>query len=53
MSTSIARIGILSPVTEAGWWMKLKEGIEELGYVTRLKRNLHSTARSAAGQGQA
>ena len=36
MSTSIARIGILSPVTEAGmkyWWGKLKEGLEELGYV--------------------
>jgi putative tryptophan/tyrosine transport system substrate-binding protein len=36
MSTSIARIGILSPVTEAGmrdWWKKLKEGLEELGYV--------------------
>ena len=33
---SIARIGILSPVTEAGmkaWWSKLKEGLEELGYV--------------------
>ena len=30
MSTSIARIGILSPVTEAGmkdWWNKLKEGL--------------------------
>lgn len=36
MSTSAARIGILSPVTEAGmkdWWSKLKEGLEELGYV--------------------
>src|SRR6266487_270551 len=36
MSSSIARIGILSPVTEAGmrdWWNKLKEGLEELGYV--------------------
>jgi putative tryptophan/tyrosine transport system substrate-binding protein len=36
MSTSIARIGILSPVTEAGmrdWWKKLTEGLEELGYV--------------------
>src|SRR5262245_3536180 len=36
MSTSIARVGILSPVTEAGmkdWWNKLKEGLEELGYV--------------------
>ena len=36
MSTTIARIGILSPVTEAGmkdWWNKLKEGLEELGYV--------------------
>jgi putative tryptophan/tyrosine transport system substrate-binding protein len=36
MSTSIARIGILSPVAEAGmkdWWNKLKEGLEELGYV--------------------
>jgi len=36
MSTNIARIGILSPVTEAGmkdWWNKLKEGLEELGYV--------------------
>ena len=36
MSTSIARIGILSPVTEAGmkdWWNKLKDGLEELGYV--------------------
>jgi putative ABC transport system substrate-binding protein len=36
MSTSVARIGILSPVTEAGmkdWWSKLKEGLEELGYV--------------------
>jgi putative tryptophan/tyrosine transport system substrate-binding protein len=36
MSTSVARIGILSPVTEAGmkdWWGKLKEGLEELGYV--------------------
>lgn len=36
MSTSIARIGILSPVTEAGmkdWWNKLKEGLEEFGYV--------------------
>ena len=36
MSTSVARIGILSPVTEAGmrdWWNKLKEGLEELGYV--------------------
>ena len=36
MSTSIVRIGILSPVTEAGmkdWWKKLKEGLEELGYV--------------------
>jgi len=35
MSTNIARIGILSPVTEAGmkdWWQKLKEGLEELGY---------------------
>jgi putative tryptophan/tyrosine transport system substrate-binding protein len=34
MSTSIARIGILSPVTEAGmkaWWSKLKEGLEERG----------------------
>ena len=36
MSTSIARIGILSPVTEAGmkdWWNKLTDGLEELGYV--------------------
>jgi ABC-type uncharacterized transport system substrate-binding protein len=36
MSTSIARIGILSPVPESGmkdWWGKLKEGLEELGYV--------------------
>jgi putative tryptophan/tyrosine transport system substrate-binding protein len=36
MSTSIARIGILSPVTEAGmkdWWNKLKDGLAELGYV--------------------
>ena len=36
MSTSMARIGILSPVTEEGmkdWWKKLKEGLEELGYV--------------------
>ena len=36
MSTSIARIGILSPVAEAGmkdWWNKLKKGLEELGYV--------------------
>jgi hypothetical protein len=35
MSSSIARIGILSPVTEAGmrdWWSKLKEGLEEFGY---------------------
>jgi len=36
MSTSTPRIGILSPVTKAGmkdWWSKLKEGLEELGYV--------------------
>src|SRR5215207_4408381 len=36
MSTSLARIGILSPVTEAGmkdWWGKLKEGLEQRGYV--------------------
>jgi putative tryptophan/tyrosine transport system substrate-binding protein len=36
MSTSIARIGILSPVTEADmkdWWNKLKDGLAELGYV--------------------
>jgi putative ABC transport system substrate-binding protein len=36
MSTSVARIGILSPVTEGGmraWWNKLKEGLEEFGYV--------------------
>ena len=36
MSTSIARIGILSPVTEAGmrdWWNKLKAGLEEFGYI--------------------
>lgn len=36
MSTSIARIGLLSPVTEAGmkdWWNKLKDGLAELGYV--------------------
>jgi ABC-type uncharacterized transport system substrate-binding protein len=36
MSSSMARIGILSPVTEEGmkdWWKKLKEGLEELGYV--------------------
>jgi putative ABC transport system substrate-binding protein len=36
MSTNMARIGILSPVTEAGmkdWWSKLKKGLEELGYV--------------------
>ena len=36
MSTSVARIGILSPVTEAGmkdWWNKLREGLEELGYI--------------------
>jgi hypothetical protein len=35
MSSSIARIGILSPVTEAGmrdWRSKLKEGFEGLGY---------------------
>jgi hypothetical protein len=40
MSTSIARIGILSPMTEAGmknWWKKLKEGrLEELGYVAKV-----------------
>jgi hypothetical protein len=39
MSTSIARIGILSPMTEAGmknWWKKLKEGrLEELSYVAK------------------
>src|SRR5215472_5833902 len=36
MSTSVARIAILSPVTEAGmkdWWNKLRGGLRELGYV--------------------
>src|SRR5262249_12835426 len=36
MSTSIARIGILSPVTEPGmrdWWNRLIDGLQELGYV--------------------
>jgi len=39
MSTSIARIGILSPVTEAG--IKIggkssRRGLEELGYVAKV-----------------
>ena len=51
MSTSIARIGILSPVAEAGmkdWWNKLKEGLEELGYVEG--RNIEFVWRFADGK---
>jgi len=36
MSKRIPRIGILSPVTEAGmrdWWNALREGLERLGYI--------------------
>ena len=51
MSTSIARIGILSPVTEAGmkdWWNTLKEGLEERGYVEG--RNIEFVWRFADGR---
>ena len=51
MSTSIARIGMLSPVAEAGmkdWWNKLKEGLEELGYVEG--RNIEFVWRFADGK---
>ena len=51
MSTSIARIGILDPVTEAGmkdWWQKLKEGLEELGYVEG--RNIEFVRRFGDGK---
>jgi hypothetical protein len=51
MSTSIARIGILSPVTEAGmkdWWQKLKEGLEELDYVEG--RNIEFVRRFGDGK---
>lgn len=52
MSTSIVRIGILSPVTEAGmrdWWQKLKkEGLEELGYVEG--RNIEFVRRFGDGK---
>jgi ABC-type uncharacterized transport system substrate-binding protein len=36
MSKRIARVGILSPVTESGmrdWWNGLKQGLERLGYI--------------------
>ena len=51
MSTSIARIGILSPVTEAGmkdWWNELREGLAELGYVEG--RNIEFVWRFADGR---
>ena len=51
MSTSIARIGILSPVAQVGmkdWWNKLKEGLEELGYVEG--RNIEFVWRFADGK---